>query len=305
MHVPHWQFLLQTGGSVGASETLSTSPPPEATLLAIDQILAGLAGLVLVGVLVVQLRRPERLRLIGAPPRPNRVHEDALALAVAVYLMAVLVLSFAMDAARLDPGHAAAALIVGSGSQLVGLIACVVLASRRFDGGVSAFLLGRPDARPRRTWRLTLTIALIAIGLCPVIAYLALQLVLVIDPAFTPPEHPTLSALQEEPSWLLSAALWLGAAVIAPLAEECFFRGLLQTMLVGLTENRWVSILLVSLAFGLVHYPQPHAVVALVFLSILIGYAYERTGSLAAPVMIHALFNLKTLVWEAIARSGA
>ena len=53
-------------------------------------------------------------------------------------------------------------------------------------------------------------------------------------------------------------------------------------------------------AFGAVHFAQPHAIPALVVLSLLIGYAYERTGSLVAPVVIHAAFNLKTLIWSAL-----
>jgi len=36
-------------------------------------------------------------------------------------------------------------------------------------------------------------------------------------------------------------------------------------------------------------------------LALLLGYAYERTGSLLPPMVIHALFNAKTLIWEALA----
>jgi membrane protease YdiL (CAAX protease family) len=32
----------------------------------------------------------------------------------------------------------------------------------------------------------------------------------------------------------------------------------------------------------------------------MLGYAYERTGSLVSPILIHAAFNLKTLVWNAL-----
>ena len=90
---------------------------------------------------------------------------------------------------------------------------------------------------------------------------------------------------------------------MAPIAEECFFRGLLQTFLVNVVPNRWVAIILTSIVFGAIHFPQPYAIGALIFLAILIGYAYERTGSVLVAIVIHALFNLKTLVWVALGSS--
>src|SRR5262249_14178247 len=115
---------------------------------------------------------------------------------------------------------------------------------------------------------------------------------------FEPLTHPTLSALHEIHSFLLSSALWCGAVIAAPIAEECFFRGLLQTALVNLLQSRWVAIGISSVAFGAVHIGQPHIVPALIFLGLLLGYAYERTGGLLAPILIHALFNLKNLIWD-------
>ena len=49
-----------------------------------------------------------------------------------------------------------------------------------------------------------------------------------------------------------------------------------------------------ALAFTLVH-AQVHALPALL-LGVLLGLAYERTGSLLVPILVHALFNLKTLI---------
>jgi membrane protease YdiL (CAAX protease family) len=95
------------------------------------------------------------------------------------------------------------------------------------------------------------------------------------------------------------AGLWIGAVVVAPIAEEAFFRGLLQTFLAGVVRSRWLAIGLTAVAFGIVHFSQPHVIPALIVLGLLIGYAYERTGTLVVPVLIHAGFNLKTLVWDA------
>ena len=99
-------------------------------------------------------------------------------------------------------------------------------------------------------------------------------------------------------------ALWSGAFVIAPIAEELFFRGMVQTILGNFLGSRWSAILFTSLAFGLIHFSQPYAIVALIFLAILIGYSYEKTGSMLPPILIHALFNLKSLIWDAMGQSS-
>jgi len=293
--------LGQQPATGAAAANGGAMPPVPESLLVVDVILAVLAGCVLLAALGARLRGRAGLSLSSAPTRPNTVREDALALAVACYFIAVLVLSGSVKAAGMTPTDSKAGLIVGSGAQVIGVLACLMIAARRFEGGARAYLFGLPETRARRPLLWTLGISFVAIGLCPVIAELSIRIMIYLVPTFKIQTHPTLLALQEEgASFAMYAALWTGAAVIAPLAEELFFRGLVQTMLGHLFEGRWTPIVLTAVAFGLVHYPQPHAVPALVVLAILIGYAYERTGSLVAPVLIHALFNLKTLLWEAI-----
>ncbi len=222
-------------------------------------------------------------------------------MATAGYLLATLALAGVASAVGLEPEGDVATLLVGVGAQMVGLVFCITIASHRFAGGVRAFLFGSSPSRPmRHVWLVPLA-ALIATGLCPLIAEVSVAGLTWLDPTFTVPVHPTLLALHDkEVSVWLVWGLWFGAAVVAPLAEEFFFRGFVQTMFVGVLDRRWSAIVLTSIAFGMVHYPQPHAVPALIFLSLLLGYAYERTGSLMAPVAIHALFNLKSLLWETL-----
>ena len=64
-------------------------------------------------------------------------------------------------------------------------------------------------------------------------------------------------------------------------------------------HRRWLAIVLTSGAFGVVHLQQVQAVPALVALSILIGFLYERSGSLLPAIGVHVAFNLKTLIWDA------
>ena len=49
-------------------------------------------------------------------------------------------------------------------------------------------------------------------------------------------------------------ALWFSAVVVAPMAEEVFFRGLLQTFLVNVLRNRWTAIAVASTLFAAVHF---------------------------------------------------
>jgi len=102
-------------------------------------------------------------------------------------------------------------------------------------------------------------------------------------------------------AWLLIAT----AVVLAPVAEELFFRGILQTRLATSLHSRWAALLIASACFGFVHSDQYAAVVPLVAMGIILGYVYEATGSLVAPILIHAVFNAKSLIWHYLLQSQA
>ena len=105
--------------------------------------------------------------------------------------------------------------------------------------------------------------------------------------------HETLQQLVDSPidGWLL---VMVGLVVLViPVLEEVMYRGILQRSLDGLGLGRWPAILLASAIFALVHAGAVpwHALPALFVLSIGFGLAYERTRSLAAPIVMHILFN--------------
>jgi hypothetical protein len=149
-----------------------------------------------------------------------------------------------------------------------------------------------------------LIVGVIAIGVCPLIRDATVWLVQWARPDMTFAPHPTLDALSDGS---LSPArvgiLWLGAAVIAPTAEEIFFRGALQNFL-HRQAGSYAAIGLSALAFAMVHFTQPHALPALFFLGLLLGFSYARSQSLTIPILVHAAFNLKTLVWESLLRAA-
>lgn len=88
--------------------------------------------------------------------------------------------------------------------------------------------------------------------------------------------------------------LILMAAVVAPMAEETIFRGYLHGVL-RKYAGRWPSILVVSLIFAAMHGHLP-ALVPLFILAVALSVVYECTGSLWAPMLMHATFNSITVV---------
>jgi len=255
------------------------------------------AALILISWLV--RHRPDPL--LQVPPRRSRVTDQFVVLTMLVFWVAMFVLTAATQAfgsAREEGVWAG--IVVGNGAQIAGAAACLYVAGRTFRGGMRPFLLGPCGAYPQR--RRTAVILLLALGLCPLVLEGTIRLVLVIAPGYNFATHSTLVALRDpaQPGFL-TAALWCSAVVVAPVAEECFFRGIMQTFFVRFFHHRGRAILLSAALFAAVHFAVPHTVPALFLLGVLIGYLYERTGSLAAPILVHALFNLKTLIWDHIA----
>jgi membrane protease YdiL (CAAX protease family) len=72
------------------------------------------------------------------------------------------------------------------------------------------------------------------------------------------------------------------------------YRGLLQSILIeALDDHRWVALILTGAIFMSVHTGSVawQALPALWAFGILLGWVYERTGSLLPCILIHAVFN--------------
>lgn len=252
------------------------------------------------------MRRGWANPLAALPVRVHTLREDAVLAAVLAYMFAVLLLSELMGIVGDKNDAVQVGLVVNIGAQLTGIAACLGVASKRFKGGARAFVVGKGDAGGVSVSAAAATVTIVALASCPLIHELTVRTILYFNPAFVLTPHVTIRALQEGgQSFAVVVALWIGAAVIAPVAEELFFRGILQNTLVNLTQSRGAAIALAAVAFGVVHASQPDTMVALVFLGALLGYAYERTGALTVPIAIHAAFNLKTLVCDALGRTLA
>jgi membrane protease YdiL (CAAX protease family) len=90
--------------------------------------------------------------------------------------------------------------------------------------------------------------------------------------------------------------IYLGifAVVLAPVAEEFIFRGLLFTFIkqCGFPKTAWIG---VSLLFALIH-GDAAAFISLFMLAIVLTWLYEMTDSLLASIFTHALFNGANLI---------
>src|SRR4029077_20014426 len=79
------------------------------------------------------------------------------------------------------------------------------------------------------------------------------------------------------------------AVAVAPVFEEFFFRGFAYPTLKQ-RWGAWRALMIVSALFTAVPFHVP-SMGPLFSLAIGLGLAYELTGSLLAPITMHALFN--------------
>ncbi len=89
-----------------------------------------------------------------------------------------------------------------------------------------------------------------------------------------------------------TALAWMLMVLLLPACEELLFRGALYGGLRRLLQPA-AAVASAALVFGLVH--EPLALLPAAALGAALALLYERTGSLAAPLVFHALHNGLTL----------
>lgn len=85
--------------------------------------------------------------------------------------------------------------------------------------------------------------------------------------------------------WFLFFAIVVGA----PLVEELLFRGVVYQTLRGYV-GVWPAVLLSALLFAAAH-GEPHQILRLTVMGMVLAYSYERSGTLLVPMGIHAVQN--------------
>jgi len=101
-----------------------------------------------------------------------------------------------------------------------------------------------------------------------------------------------LQTLEDEP--LKFFAITFGAVILAPVAEEILFRGFLYRFFQTKMSTGLACFLNAGL-FAAIHFNYV-SFVPLLILGILFTRCYQITGSLAAPIAFHAMFNAFNIV---------
>lgn len=281
------------------------------TLLLVDRALRGV-GTLLFAVVLIGLLRDERWRnplsqLDFTGKGPGLVH-----------LVGVLVVFFGLAlgvswAAGIDPElsrvhgshdwHLAGCVEDGAKLAASGLIVLILQRYRPFRNGVG----------PRSRLPGLLGAGGAAVLIILAITGLQLQTGQTVwrwlEPEAQQPIHPVLEAF-ERTSWGHWGVLQLtiAAVIVAPIAEELFFRGLLLQTLWRYLGHAWLAITLSGVAFGLIHHRQPQDVLPLITMGVILGYVRVRYRSLPACILAHSLFNARTVLFALLcpetARSG-
>lgn len=105
----------------------------------------------------------------------------------------------------------------------------------------------------------------------------------------SPEEQQAVTALRTAASWANRLALAAAAILLAPVAEEMLFRGILYPT-VKQAGYPHLALWGTSLLFAAVH-TNLVTFVPLTVLALALTALYERTNNLLAPITAHALFN--------------
>jgi membrane protease YdiL (CAAX protease family) len=116
---------------------------------------------------------------------------------------------------------------------------------------------------------------------------------------FPPDDQAAVEMLLNAKGWFVTAYFGLFAIVIAPVAEEFIFRGMLFPFVkqLGFPKFAWFG---VSALFALIHLNAPTFVPLFVF-ALALTWLYDKTDNLLAPITAHALFNATNfalLLWQ-------
>jgi membrane protease YdiL (CAAX protease family) len=112
----------------------------------------------------------------------------------------------------------------------------------------------------------------------------------------------TVQAIHTADSVGLKFSIGLIAILVAPVAEEIIFRGILYPAIKQYGFPRlafWGT----SILFAVIH-NNAMILLPLTFLAVILTLLYETTDNLLAPIVTHSLFNLANFYWLVIQDSS-
>ena len=113
---------------------------------------------------------------------------------------------------------------------------------------------------------------------------------LIVRAGYTSESQPVIKWMTSpDTSMAARIAIFMSAVVVAPLAEEIIFRGILFPAV--LKNKSWVfSAMVTGCIFSLIHF-HPPSFLSIFVLSLFFCGGYSVTGSLITPIVMHMVFN--------------
>ena len=230
--------------------------------------------------------------LVNAPPRRNDMPAHLALIPIFIWIMTVLVMDFAKRKAFADLSdwqNAFADNLIMCLAAAPPITTILVIAwmhyARRLKGfGLNPKTIGR-DLGASLLNLLTIMPVVWAVSILTVAGGK-----LIVGPQFEWPKHEELKLILAYPQFSVRALIIITTVLIVPIVEEMVFRGIFQTLLRSYITKPWPAVILASLVFILFH-ENPQHWPALFALSMFLGYAYEKSGSLFRSIFIHSMFN--------------
>ena len=244
-------------------------------------------GLCTLAVLIIRAAtNPRKLTLQNTSTRPNNLNVFHILLLLLVWFAGQGVAD-RIGRMWYEPGEGPLEVLAGLAGQTIWVIALPLTASATFRWG-----LRRGFGLSMRHW-----VYDTARGIVGYLAVTPICILMLWAVSFLPkePTHMLLLALGEL-SVVWKILIVLSAVVLAPLTEEMFFRGLVQSMLRRHLHHPWTCIVITSVGFALVHAPYWSTMPVLFVLSVALGYNYERCGRLYPSILMHAVFNTVNII---------
>jgi uncharacterized protein len=252
----------------------------DARLFAILALLGALgfaAGLVYVAIRQLRIRRV-------LPPERYRGPSVFILLALALLVAGILTAPFAADALALDAGDGDLTLL-GSIVLLVAIQFGLLLVGYLlvYRTKALAALPSFPGPDPGAAVRSGLSWGALAwLGSTLVIG----AVVWLLDLLGSPPEP---EVAERAIALLDPVVVVLAVVVLAPIAEELFFRGIVFNAWLREGGRRWAYVGSAAL-FAAVHLSFV-SVLPIFLLGLALAWVYERTRNLLAPIVMHATVN--------------
>jgi uncharacterized protein len=270
-------IVALTAGALIAQEQLQVDDPAFIGWLALIGAVAFVAGLLYVSIRQLRVRSflpPERYR---GP-------------AVLILVLLVLALAFVLT---VPFGSDATALVLGEG-ELTLLGAIVLLVSTQvamlvmgwllvFRPGALAGLPALPGPNAAQAIISGVGWGLVA-WLVATLAGATVVFVLERLGIEAPPQAAEQAIAMLDPFLVIVAVV-----ILAPIAEEIFFRGIVFNALLREGGRRWAFLGSAAL-FAVIHISLV-AVLPIFLLGLALAWIYQRTGNLLAPIAMHATVN--------------